>query len=139
MATGILPVILNRQVGSLSYHSALPSDPIRYGYKTFENCYRRATEFPVPPGLPQIPALVPPLTGRGREGAGAATERLAEKLLAPCENGYFSCKYSVFRGQGLSLWGRLSSLPPEMPITAGWKACPTLYDPVAPGSHSPHD
>ena len=37
VATGILPVIVNRQAGSLSYHSALPSDPIRYGYKTFEN------------------------------------------------------------------------------------------------------
>ena len=25
---------------------------------------------------------------------------------------------------------------PEMPIMAGWKACPTLYDPVAPAFHS---
>ena len=41
--TGILPVILGRLASrpySLSYHSALPSDPIRYGYKTFENCYK---------------------------------------------------------------------------------------------------
>jgi hypothetical protein len=39
VGTGILPVILNRQAGSLSYHPVLPSDPIRYGYKTFENPY----------------------------------------------------------------------------------------------------
>jgi hypothetical protein len=39
--TGILPVILGRLASrpySLSYHSVLPSDPIRYGCKTFENC-----------------------------------------------------------------------------------------------------
>jgi hypothetical protein len=29
-----------------SYHSALPSDPIRYGYKTFENCYTYAVHYP---------------------------------------------------------------------------------------------
>jgi|GEM_PF-4617344 len=40
VATGILPVILHKQAGSLSYRSASASDPIRYnyGYKTFENC-----------------------------------------------------------------------------------------------------
>jgi hypothetical protein len=40
--TGILPVILGRLASrpySLSYHSVLPSDLIRYGCKTFENCY----------------------------------------------------------------------------------------------------
>jgi len=29
------------------------------------------------------------------------------------------------------VWGRLSSLPPEMPIMAGWKACPTKTAPAA--------
>ena len=42
VATGILPVILDRLAGSLSYHSVLSSDPIRYGYKTFKKCYNLA-------------------------------------------------------------------------------------------------
>ena len=44
VATGILFVILDRQVVRLSYHSALPSDPVRHGYKTFENLYRNEFE-----------------------------------------------------------------------------------------------
>jgi hypothetical protein len=39
VVTGILPVIPNREAGSLSSYSTLPSDPICHGYKTFENCY----------------------------------------------------------------------------------------------------
>ena len=38
--TGILPVILGRLASrpySPSYYSALPSDAIHYGYKSFEN------------------------------------------------------------------------------------------------------
>jgi len=32
------------QAASLSYRSTLPSDPIRYGYRTFENCYKGVDE-----------------------------------------------------------------------------------------------
>jgi hypothetical protein len=40
VATGILPVILNRQAGSLSHHSASAPMRIDYGCKTFENRYK---------------------------------------------------------------------------------------------------
>jgi hypothetical protein len=48
VVAGILPVILNRQAGSLSYHSVLPSYPIRYGCKTFENCYNYLPDLEIP-------------------------------------------------------------------------------------------
>ncbi|MGZ3596267.1 MAG: hypothetical protein ACXVAD_11915 [Syntrophales bacterium] len=38
MATGILPVILNDRLEACPTILYQPPIPIRYGYKTFENC-----------------------------------------------------------------------------------------------------